>query len=350
MKIIFLSLIIFTVIFSNTVFGESNNESSTTIDNLTQINNESELNESPPVIETSEPLIDQNEQTNLKILNEIKDTLIANQKQDEKSQLMYTVAQVSGIFIAILGGFVTTKLFTVTSDKNRLTSQIDEIKTKTDNHNKIIKHYTKIKDNIGFQWAEQNVNSFVNELSNSDTPIPDSLPKLIELFKDEKIEANEYELRVLEVDYENIIKKLNENRTQSGLLRALGGIPLIINSHNSDRQIDEYKNAENTLAYEKNELENLYALKKQYETALNYIIIPHSFGKIVLILFISAMIGIATPLLIIEHLDEIGVFYLVIGISCFFVSMLIAIYFIANEITNELEIKKDTKNPQPSKP
>lgn len=350
MKIIFLSLIIFTVIFSNIVFGESNNESNVMINNLTQTNNETKLIASPPIIETSEPAIDQNNQTNLKILNDIKDILIANQKQDEKVQLMYTIAQVSGIFIAILGGFVTTKLFTVTTDKNRLTNQIDEIETKINNHNKIIEHYTEIKDNIGFQWAEEKINRFVNEISNSDTPIPDSLPKLIELYKDEEIEINDYELRVLEVDYETIIKRLDESRKQSGLLRALSSSSLIINPRISDRRIDEYNNAENTLAHENNALESLDALKKQYETTLNSIIIPHSFGKIILILFVSAMIGIATPLLIIERLDEIGVFYVVIGISCFFTSMLIAIVFIANEITNELEIKKDAKNPQPSKP
>lgn len=350
MKIIFLSLIIFTIIFSNTVFGESDNESSAIINNLTKTNNETELNESIPVIETHEPSIDQNDQTNLKILNDIKDTLIANQKQDEKAQLMYTVAQVSGIFIAILGGFLTTKLLTISTDKNRLTSQIEEIKTKTDNHNKIIEHYTEIKDNIGFQWAEENINGFVNELSNSDTPIPDSLPKLIELYKDEEIEINDYELRVLEVDYEAIIKRLDESRKQSGLLRALGSSSLIINRQRSDRQINEYKNANDKLMHEQAELESLENLRKQHEKDLSYITLPHSFSRIILILFFSAVIGVALPLGFIPIIENFGDFYTAFGISCFLISMLVTIIVIGHEIEMELKIKKGSKNPQPSKP
>ena len=319
------------------------------INNLTKTNNEIESNTSSPVLVSSQPSLNQNDQTNLKILNEIKDTLIANQKQDEKAQLMYTVAQVSGIFIAILGGFLTTKLLTISTDKNRLTSQIEEIKTKTDNHNKIIEHYTKIKDNIGFQWAEENINRFVNELSKSDTPIPDSLPKLIELFKEEQIEVNDYELKVLELNYEDIIKRLDESRTQSGLFRALGGMSMIINPHNSDRQIDEYKNANDKLMHEQAELESLENLRKQYEKDLSYITLPHSFSRIILILFFSALIGVALPLGFIPNIENFGDFYTAFGISCFLISMLVTIIVIGHEIEMELKIKKGSKNPQSSK-
>lgn len=73
----------------------------------------SELNEELITIHTNQEIID----SIATALKGIKITIIENQQRTEDTQLTNTLVQVSGIFVAIMGGFFTTKMLSISTEK-----------------------------------------------------------------------------------------------------------------------------------------------------------------------------------------------------------------------------------------
>ncbi len=144
-------------------------------------------------------------------IDSVESTLNSTQERNEKAQLMFTVAGVSGVFVAIVGGFVTTKLFSITNDKNGLERDIRITNLKIDHQKKTIKDHEEMMDQIGRIWSKEKVGEFVNELLSANDLKVYSLEDLTKKFADAtKREPDGYDEEILKENYDKIIGKINE--------------------------------------------------------------------------------------------------------------------------------------------
>lgn len=81
-------------------------------------------------------------------LKEIENLLKKNQLRSEDTQLANSLIQVSGIFIAIIGGFLTTKILSLGTERNRIRRKLSEIESDISHSNSIIKQYRGISDDL----------------------------------------------------------------------------------------------------------------------------------------------------------------------------------------------------------
>src|ERR671930_709499 len=127
------------------------------------------------------------------------------------TQLMLTIAQASATFVAIMAGFFTTKIISISSDKKRIESKIAEDDIKRQGKEMKIMDYKEIIGNIERRKAERSVDSFVNDLL--DEPLLNiyTLEQLKHKYAEKYMfEPNEYEIKILDKEYGRITKKIQK--------------------------------------------------------------------------------------------------------------------------------------------
>jgi formiminotetrahydrofolate cyclodeaminase len=70
-------------------------------------------------------------------------------------QLMSTLAGAACAFVAILAGFYTTKIFSISTDKNRLKNEIDSLSLKLQHKREIPKKYEKLIISLRTAYAKE---------------------------------------------------------------------------------------------------------------------------------------------------------------------------------------------------
>lgn len=119
---------------------------------------------------------------------------------------MFTIAQVSATFVAIIAGFYTTKVISISSEKQRIRNKIGEIDAELRERKKIADHYQGRIDEHFAEEAKQDVSYFMQTLLVKDELKEYTLEELIALYKTEHKEADDY----VQAELKNKLNEINE--------------------------------------------------------------------------------------------------------------------------------------------
>src|SRR5579872_2201140 len=148
------------------------------------------------------------------LVSEINQSLTMNQQRNEEVQLLDTSAQVSGIFIAIIGGFFTTKTLSMSTERNRLFRQLDQLGSTINTKNELIDYNQNIMDRISITWAEWEIDYFKADLLGDEKLKAYSENEIIDKFYEYKQKhetlPNEYEIAILEDQYNTISQEIQK--------------------------------------------------------------------------------------------------------------------------------------------
>jgi hypothetical protein len=127
------------------------------------------------------------------------------------SELMLTIAQVSATFVAIIAGFYTTKILSISSEKQRVRNKIKEIEAEINQRNdNVLVYQDRIKE-IYLNRARRFVDHFADTLILEDDLKDYTLEEIIAKYKElEYEEPDEYDLQILSEEYKNIIEKIRK--------------------------------------------------------------------------------------------------------------------------------------------
>jgi hypothetical protein len=98
-------------------------------------------------------------------------------------QLMSTLAGAASAFVAILAGFYTTKIFSISTDKNRLKKEIDSLSLKLQHKREIVKKYEEQRDKEIEEDEDEMINSFISHIDSPTTFILQSLNSFDKVIK-----------------------------------------------------------------------------------------------------------------------------------------------------------------------
>jgi hypothetical protein len=82
------------------------------------------------------------------------------------TQLMLTIAGVSATFVAIVSGFYTSKILSLSSDRQRIRNRISEIDAELKPQEKSAKNYEDLLHNYNKTIAEGSVDGLETDLLN----------------------------------------------------------------------------------------------------------------------------------------------------------------------------------------
>lgn len=199
------------------------------------------------------------------------------------TQLMLTIAQASATFVAIMAGFFTTKIISISSDKKRIENKISEDDIIRQGKEIKIRGYKEIIGNIEHSKAERSVDSFVNDLLDEPSLEVYTLQQLKSKFTERYMfEPNEYEIKILDNEYDKIrnrIQKEIEDRVEyfklNGSIRTSATRSILVrNIETQDSENEELSEMYKKVQLEQNEITVLDNLKHHYEAEKNAISYP----------------------------------------------------------------------------
>jgi hypothetical protein len=222
---------------------------------------------------------------------------------------LFTVAQASATFVAIVSAFFTTKILSISSEKRTLQNRVSVINSELDSRKKLLSEHRSEIDSIRTKWAEERVTDFVKGyLSLMDEKLS-NVPQIDELFavfaEWRGRQANEYEKHILHSRYPSLkseieerIAKRKEMSTLSKILTSFPVLSLPVASSlastraEADRLAkldDEYEGQFNTIAI-------LEGTKARYEEQIEALAFPRfaKFGLGSLVYF--GVVGVVVPL------------------------------------------------------
>jgi hypothetical protein len=221
------------------------------------------------------------------------------------TQLMLTIAQASATFVAIMAGFFTTKIISISSDKKRIESKIAEDDIKRQGKEMKIMDYKEIIGNIERRKAERSVDSFVNDLL--DEPLLNiyTLEQLKHKYAEKYMfEPNEYEIKILDKEYGRITKKIQKEMEDRAVHFKITGnirtsatrsylVRNIMDPETENRENEELDEMYKKIQLEENEIAILDNLKHHYEAEKDAISYP-----LTNLAFISQLIFVVTGIVI----------------------------------------------------
>lgn len=218
------------------------------------------------------------------------------------TQLMLTIAQASATFVAIMAGFFTTKIISISSDKKRIENKISEDDIIRQGKEIKIRGYKEIIGNIEHSKAERSVDSFVNDLLDEPSLEVYTLQQLKSKFTERYMfEPNEYEIKILDNEYDKIrnrIQKEIEDRVEyfklNGSIRTSATRSILVrNIETQDSENEELSEMYKKVQLEQNEITVLDNLKHHYEAEKNAISYP-----LTNLAFVSQLIFVVTGIVI----------------------------------------------------
>lgn len=278
-----------------------------------------------------------------KLVSEINQDLMKIQQRNEEVQLFDTVAQVSGIFVAIIGGFFTTKILSISTERNRLSRQLNQLDPTIRTKDELIIHHQNIVDRISITWAEWEIDYFKENLLRSEEIKDYSEDEIIEKFyeykQEKEIVPNEYEIAILEDQYNTISQEIkteiqnrkNPFRIDSSLISSL------LSPISRPNLVDQYSEAIEKSKIESFEKNQLVSQRKQIEDSISDIVLPESANRGIAVLFAALLIGIVNPLIFSTRIDYFGPSAGVIGITSFLGCVIIMLLYFGRELKNDLQ-------------
>jgi hypothetical protein len=237
------------------------------------------------------------------------------------AQLMFTIAQVSSAFVAIVAGFYTSKIITISSEKQRIQNKIAETNTEIEHRAKIANVYQGRVDETLSKWAKERVDDFVGDLLADEDDLHEySIQELRLKFKEiTHEEPDKYEDAILERERNNINERiraeLNERKPKDMTdYLSLALTPMALNSvtekmrreNNRVRHLAlpsfseiERKRLDDAIKArdaELNQISVLSGLKSHHEGELKSLSLPGHIGFGFASQVVFAIFGIAIPL------------------------------------------------------
>jgi hypothetical protein len=265
--------------------------------------------------------------------------------------LMLTIAQVSATFVAIVAGLYTSKILSISSEKQRIQNKIAEIDAEARQRHSIIDDYQSRIDPTFMKRASDDIEDFVTDLlSESDLKVY-SLDELKTMFAEyeKPKQPNEYHTKVLTKEFENIkkriLKAIQERRSKdpSDLERQFGmGLGSIANQYGNVariydkdtviREIDfiNQNRQQQDEEYKRIRINN--TLKEHYENELKTVIFPRhvTFGYLSQVGF--AITGVALPLTHSIWSVSLGDYADAFGLGMFFAGLITMFVYIFSEL------------------
>ena len=161
------------------------------------------------IYEVSNTLERLNSSLNENTLVEIINLLVTNQSQTPYTQLSNTILQITGVFIAIIGGFFTTKLLSIATERKKIQRKINEINSELKYQEDIIMANHENADSILQSWAQEDVEKFRNDLLSQSNLKEYSKNELINMYESsKKNSSNDFEKEIIYEQYDEIIANI----------------------------------------------------------------------------------------------------------------------------------------------
>lgn len=247
-----------------------------------------------------------------------------------------------------MGGFFTTKMLSMSTEKNRIQRKLTEIESELSNKQKITSHYQNIVDNLGMQWATEDIGDFKMDLSKHSLLKEFSKEEIVtEYAKHKNKSPNSYELKVINESYDEIISeiqsilkdRIESLKNTSKITSIFGNIdPKLfqnlnyLSSLHMPREYQKYNEAYEKLTIVKSEENHIVSQKILFENEKNDLAVPISLQRGILFSFTATIFGIILPSMW-QHfnLNEPSI----VGLVGFLISLVVMFSYFAYEFTKE---------------
>jgi predicted RND superfamily exporter protein len=217
------------------------------------------------------------------------------------TSLLLAISQASATFVAILAGFYTTKIISISSEKKKLHSKIREIDNELTWRRRTVASLAREIDNIHNKWDEEAVESFAQYLvtqpyyNNTINTFEDIKQRFEEYYEQP---PSENRLKILERKCPSILEEIQKN-VQDKTVKLLAIAPQSEHFRRALQDNNEVKNRDtlrDQLNREESRISFLEDSKTTQENDLKFLVYPKyvKFGYASFIIF--AMIGVIFPL------------------------------------------------------
>lgn len=262
--------------------------------------------------------------------------------------LLLAISQASATFVAILAGFYTTKILSISSERKKFRSKIKDIDNELRWRAKTVDSLKTEIDNIHNRWAKEAVDQFEKNLVsqpsyyntiNTPEDIKQEYIKRHDLYERS---PSEKEIEILESRCSSIIEQIQKNKKERTIsVQAFLSQPQAIERVLRNR--DEEKNTNKLIGeYNDNQSRILYLgeSKAILESDLKFLANPRyvTFGYSSLIIF--AVLGVIFPLTYrwwptyLLNNSEVS------GLSAFVIGLVLTLLYIGLELGNALRNEK----------
>jgi hypothetical protein len=124
--------------------------------------------------------------------------------------LMLTIAQASATFVAIIAGFFTTKIISISNDRKRIENKLAECNIQLEGRENILSEYENTVEEIYEKWGQEKIGDFVKEILEETDLHPYSLVELESRFHEKNPGyTSERYSRILRERFGKIIECIN---------------------------------------------------------------------------------------------------------------------------------------------
>jgi hypothetical protein len=267
--------------------------------------------------------------------------------------LMHTIAQASATFIAILAGFYTAKVLSISSDKERIRRRIKEVKREIDNKRTDIRNLANEINSIQNKWDEERVDYFTEHIATTLSSVGkiNNLNDLKQYFRNFfNLPSSENEERILADKYQSIIEAINE-RKDSDITMLPHYSSEAEQNYNNLQRINEQNNRDrlnDMLKREESKIDLLEILHRDLQREFEYLEFPKyiRFGFASFLIF--AILGVIFPLTynlwgsyLIIHRDIIDLIYYsdIFALLLFGIGLALTFSYIGLELRHALLVK-----------
>lgn len=228
---------------------------------------------------------------------------------------VFTLAQASATFVAIVGAFFTAKILSIASEKQTLRNRMSVIDAELLNRKKLQAEYKAKIDSIRRQWAEESVTKFFDWLKLSwsvgEFKEPPTIETVFGFFNEkEKREPDNDEKQIIQSRYSSLkseiekqIQKEKEEREHPSLIARLRplevGIPVLpeVALESARAEAANMRDLRSKYEQETNSITIQEGTKKIYRDQINALAFPAYaiFGFLSLVYF--AAVGVVVPLM-----------------------------------------------------
>lgn len=253
--------------------------------------------------------------------------------------LMYAIAQVSAVFVAITAGLYTNKLISISDQKNRLKTKINEFDREINEQeivlSETIAEINRLKLNHAYFWAEH----FVDSLEHKSGLKEFTLDELKDEFdKSDYGPMNEYYEQAFNERYGEFLEKIKEflgpDKGLFGLnLTALRSAELIAEDRRARRE--EEDKIIDLVSQKRIDEHNIKFSKKMIDSInseIKLITLPTGLAKEFFMLFIFAVLGVVFPLMFEYWSPHTGLLHPhIVALSAFMIGLTLNLFFIGAE-------------------